>query len=93
MSMSAGLPEDDPWADRHMDLPAAAVDTIFRGGASFAHPPGVAYEYSNLGWVMLGRVVTNVAEAPRPGICRRQAPAAVGAPCDVVGQADCPCSR
>lgn len=64
MSMSAGLPEDDAWADRLLDLPARGVDAVFRGGASFAHSPGIAYEYSNLGWVMLGRVVTNTAGVP-----------------------------
>jgi CubicO group peptidase (beta-lactamase class C family) len=64
MSMSAGLPEDDAWADRHLDLTAEGVDVMFRGGATFSHPPGTAYEYSNLGWVMLGRVVTNAARMP-----------------------------
>lgn len=64
MSMASGMPEDDNWADRHMDLSASAVDAIFRQGATFAHAPGVAFEYSNLGWVMLGRVITNVAGVP-----------------------------
>ena len=61
LSMASGLPEDDNWGDRHMDLDAPAVDTVFRAGATFARAPGVAFEYANLGWVMLGRVITNVA--------------------------------
>lgn len=64
LSMAAGLPEDDGWADRLMALPASEVDEVFRGGASFARPPRIAYEYSNLGWVVLGRVVKNVAGVP-----------------------------
>lgn len=65
LSMAAGLPEDDGWADRLMDLTPARVDEVFfRGGASFARPPRIAYEYSNLGWVILGRVVTNAAGLP-----------------------------
>lgn len=61
LTMSAGLPEDDAWGDRLMDLTAAEVDEVFRRGATFARSPGTAYEYSNFGWVMLGRVATNVS--------------------------------
>jgi CubicO group peptidase (beta-lactamase class C family) len=61
LTMSGGLPGDDNWGDRKMDLDARAVDALLRAGATFAYPPGTAFEYSNFGWVMLGRVVTNVA--------------------------------
>lgn len=64
LTMSSGLPTDDPWGDRCMDYSRARVDELFARGASFARPPGVAYEYSNYGWVMLGRAVTNVTGAP-----------------------------
>jgi CubicO group peptidase (beta-lactamase class C family) len=64
LTMSAGLPEDDPWADRLMLLDGASVDRILEAGATFAHPPFTRYEYSNLSWVILGRVVTNVTGSP-----------------------------
>ncbi len=63
MSMSSGLPEDDAWGDRLMNLDAREVDRILASIGSFAHAPGVAYEYSNLGWVVLGRVISAVSGA------------------------------
>ncbi len=64
LTMSSGLSTDDPWADRCLDFSRSQVDGLFARGATFAHPPGVAYEYSNLGWVMLGRAVSNLAGIP-----------------------------
>jgi CubicO group peptidase (beta-lactamase class C family) len=64
MTMSAGLPEDDAWADRLLDMSEERLADLFRAGATFAHPPGTAFEYSNLGWAMLGRAIANVTGAP-----------------------------
>jgi CubicO group peptidase (beta-lactamase class C family) len=60
LSMDSGLATDDPWADRHLDIDAEALGAVFRHGAGFAHPTGTAYQYSNLGFAMLGRVVAIV---------------------------------
>ncbi|MDQ3866943.1 MAG: beta-lactamase family protein [Actinomycetota bacterium] len=64
LTMSSGLPTDDPWADRCLDFSRSEVDALFARGATFAYAPGVAYEYSNFGWVMLGRAVSNVTGVP-----------------------------
>ncbi len=61
LTMSSGLPSDDSWGDRQMELPSSAVDDLLRAGATFSNPPGTSFEYSNFGWVMLGRAVTNAA--------------------------------
>ncbi len=61
VSMESGLPTDDPWADRHMDLSPAGMDELISSGASFAWTPGVRFEYSNLGWGLVGRVIERVA--------------------------------
>ena len=61
VSMEAGLPEDDAWADRHVDATVDEMDALIQAGAMFAWTPGVRFEYSNLGWALLGRVIERVA--------------------------------
>jgi CubicO group peptidase (beta-lactamase class C family) len=57
LTMTSGLPTDDPWADRHLDLTDDEFDRIIADGPLFAHPTGNVYEYSNFGFAVLGRVV------------------------------------
>jgi len=63
VSMESGLPTDDPWADRHMDLTSEGMDALIANGASFTWTPGTRFEYSNLGWGLVGRVMERVANA------------------------------
>lgn len=64
LTMSAGFPQDDPWADRQLALPEAQFSTLMKNGISFSNPPGIKFEYSNFGYAILGRVVTNAAGMP-----------------------------
>ncbi len=57
----AGFPEDNPWGDRQLaDTDKELMEFIGRQ-ISFSNPPGIAFEYSNLGFALLGRIVTSVS--------------------------------
>ena len=64
LSMAAGLSTDDPWADRHLDATAEFMDEVYAGGVHFAARTGDTFEYSNLGFAMIGRVVRAVTGRP-----------------------------
>lgn len=63
MTMSGGLSTDDPWADRQESLSRAAFLGILQKGVRFNTVPGTQYEYSNLGYALLGQVVEQVSGA------------------------------
>jgi CubicO group peptidase (beta-lactamase class C family) len=64
LTMTAGLPTDDPWGDRQQGLPLAEFSAFLAGGLSFAWVPGTRFEYSNLGYAILGRVITAATGRP-----------------------------
>lgn len=61
---TAGLVTDDPWGDRQTPLPEAEFTRLLRAGVPFTRAPGTAFEYSNLGYAMLGRIVGTVSRQP-----------------------------
>ena len=61
MTHGAGFPEDNPWGDRQLaDNDKDLMDFIGRQ-ISFSNPPGIAFEYSNLGFALQGRIITKVS--------------------------------
>lgn len=61
LTMTAGFPTDDPWGDRQQGLELAEFSRLLSGGLGFAWAPGTRFEYSNTGYGILGRLITNVA--------------------------------
>src|SRR4029079_2572850 len=70
LSMAAGLSTDDPWGDRQQGLPFDDFAELLRGGLSFAWAPGTRFEYSNLGYGILGRVIKVAAGAEYKDVIR-----------------------
>ncbi len=66
LSHSAGFPEDNPWGDQQLAITDAEMTRLMSGGIPFSTAPGTGYEYSNFGFAILGRVVTNVSGTPYP---------------------------
>jgi CubicO group peptidase (beta-lactamase class C family) len=59
-----GFVTDDPWGDRQTPMPEAEFTALLRAGVPFTSTPQTKYEYSNLGYALLGRIITNVAKRP-----------------------------
>ena len=76
LTMTAGFPTDDPWGDRQQGLaPAAFARLLADGGVRCAWAPGTRFEYSNLGYAVLGKVIEtvtglNYAQAIREDVLR-----------------------
>ena len=60
LSMSSGLATDDAWADRQLHATDDDFDNWLQQGLRFAYGTGTAFEYSNLGYALIGRVVHRV---------------------------------
>ena len=57
LTHSAGFPEDNPWGDRQLADTDEELRALVADGISFSNVPGIEYEYSNLGFALLGQIV------------------------------------
>ena len=64
LTHSAGFVDDNPWGDRQTPLPHDQFTRMLEQGVPFSTAPGTAYEYSNFGYALLGRIVANVSAMP-----------------------------
>ena len=61
MSNASALPEDNGWADHELGLSRDDFLAIIARGLHFAGTPGFGYQYSNIGFWLLGVIVENVS--------------------------------
>jgi CubicO group peptidase (beta-lactamase class C family)/D-alanyl-D-alanine dipeptidase len=71
LSHSAGFPEDNPWGDRQLQRTDEELINFIKSGVSLSNTPGLVYEYSNLGFTLLGHIVTKVSGEPFEQYIRR----------------------
>lgn len=58
---SSGLPEDNAWADHHLGMSREDVRALIAQGLRFSDIPGARYQYSNVGFGLVGIVLEAVA--------------------------------
>src|SRR3954470_21715188 len=65
LSHAEGFPEDNPWGDQQLADSDEQLSALITAGIPFSNAPAVAYEYSNFGFAILGRLVANVSRGGR----------------------------
>jgi CubicO group peptidase (beta-lactamase class C family) len=78
LTMGAGLATDDPWGDRQESLPLDEFDAMVADGFSECWPPRTAFEYSNTGYALLGRVIASASGTPFTQVVRERLCAPLG---------------
>jgi CubicO group peptidase (beta-lactamase class C family) len=61
LSHGAGFPEDNPWGDRQLAKTDEEMLSMIKRGISFSNDPGLKYEYSNMGFALLGYIIKIVS--------------------------------
>ena len=93
LSHSEGFPEDNPWGDQQLSATDRQMAEMMRGGIPFSTAPGTAYEYSNFGFAILGRIVASVSGVPYPRYVRERILLPLGMTVTTLQAGEVPASR
>ena len=93
LTHAAGFPEDNPWGDQQLAATDEELAAFMRGGIPFSTAPGTAYEYSNFGYAILGRIVANVSGMPYAQYVRERVLAPLGMESTTLQAAEVPAER
>ena len=72
LTHNVGMTKDDPWADRQSGLSDDDFVAILKKGVTLSNPPGSVWEYTNLGYAILNRLVTVVSQVPHEEYIKRE---------------------
>jgi CubicO group peptidase (beta-lactamase class C family) len=64
LNHSTGWVDDNPYGDRQQPISEAEFTRMIRAGVPFNRVPGLSFEYANLGYALLGRIITNRSGVP-----------------------------
>lgn len=93
LSHSTGFPEDNPWGDQQLADTDEELSRMLRRGIPFSTSPGTNYEYSNLGFAILGRIVVNVSGMPYERFVRENVLLPLGMTSTTLEAAQVPANR
>tara|TARA_R110002049_G_scaffold294274_1_gene480833 strand:+ start:20025 stop:21611 length:1587 start_codon:yes stop_codon:yes gene_type:complete len=64
LTMTSGLPEDNPWGDRQLDESEEMLEDLVAQGLSMSNVPAYQFEYSNTSYALLGNIISQVSGMP-----------------------------
>jgi serine-type D-Ala-D-Ala carboxypeptidase/endopeptidase len=93
LAHTAGFVTDDPWGDRQLPMSEPDFSKLIVGGIPPARPPGIAYEYSNYGYALMGRVIARASGTRYQDYVRRELLGPLGMPASGFDPATVPATQ
>jgi CubicO group peptidase (beta-lactamase class C family) len=78
MTHASGLPEDNYWVDVAIDMSDAELMELLKSGMTFSRAPETHFEYSNIGYALLGKIIARVSGVPARQYIQREILAPLG---------------